>query len=117
MIAEANEGRRRWSPLDNGNFLTQLGILMFWYWADEDYDQAMYAASLVPDFAKGNTEHFEQGDWWYFYDTIGSYPERKGVFDRMLVTAKAGWEGTLSHPTPNFWAEEYGEDGTELDDA
>lgn len=77
----------------NTSVLGHVGMIVCWWWDDDDESPGLAArgVALAPQFVAGDTEDFQGGDWFIFYDALGSYPERTPELQRLYESAAAGF--------------------------
>lgn len=97
-----NDESKPHTMMDSTNLLGQVGMILCWYWGDEADDEPGHegrtmirAVELVPSLLRGEYDEFAPGDWWLFFDALGSYPDRTAELEELYEIAKRGHDGTL----------------------
>ena len=90
----------------------QIGAILCWYFDGEKdavpIEDTAYAVSLIPKLLSGQTEQFSTDDWWYFYDALGSYPERCEELEEIYQMTGEGFHERLpTAPTKRYWPEDF----------
>lgn len=81
------------SEMNSFDIITQIRLILVWYWSDmPDSEYGMIRAiRLTPYLVANNYKKFNDGDWWVFFDALGSYPTRSDLVSKFYTIVREKW--------------------------